>query len=97
MAEAAAKPPVEARQRAERRPARSAQLTKGPVDRTARAAPKLDLLSPGWHRRQDEHRRARLLTRTRGADGSGKLHWTDWAYAYLIFGVFLMFGPVVWL
>jgi alpha-1,4-digalacturonate transport system permease protein len=40
-----------------------------------------------------------FLTRTRGAqDGSARLHWTDWAsYAYLIFGIFLMFGPVVWL
>ncbi|MCS6779847.1 MAG: ABC transporter permease subunit [Geminicoccaceae bacterium] len=35
-----------------------------------------------------------LLTRTRG---KGRLHWTDWlAYAYLLLGVFLMFGPVVW-
>jgi alpha-1,4-digalacturonate transport system permease protein len=40
-----------------------------------------------------------FLTRTRGAsDGSGRLHWTDWAsYAYLTLGIFLMFGPVVWL
>jgi alpha-1,4-digalacturonate transport system permease protein len=40
-----------------------------------------------------------FLTRTRGAqDGSGRLHWTDWAsYGYLTFGIFLMFGPVVWL
>lgn len=36
-----------------------------------------------------------FLTATRG---STKLHWTDWAsYTYLIFGVFLMFAPVVWL
>ncbi len=36
-----------------------------------------------------------FLTRTRGR---GKLHWTDWAaYAYLALGIFLMFGPVVWL
>lgn len=36
-----------------------------------------------------------FLTRTRG---HGKLHWTDWfTYAYLLFGILLMFGPVVWL
>ena len=36
-----------------------------------------------------------LLTATRG---HGTLHWTDiFTYAYLAFGVFLMFGPVVWL
>ena len=36
-----------------------------------------------------------LLTATRGR---GKLHWTDiFSYAYLLMGVFLMFGPVVWL
>ncbi|SFB76536.1 carbohydrate ABC transporter permease [Tropicimonas isoalkanivorans] len=36
-----------------------------------------------------------FLTRTRGR---GRLHWTDWAsYAYLALGVFLMFGPVIWL
>lgn len=36
-----------------------------------------------------------FLTRTRG---KGKLHWTDWfSYSYLIFGVFLMFAPVLWL
>lgn len=30
--------------------------------------------------------------------GRGKLHWTDvFTYAYLIFGVILMFGPVIWL
>lgn len=30
--------------------------------------------------------------------GRGKLHWTDiFTYAYLIFGVLLMFGPVIWL
>jgi alpha-1,4-digalacturonate transport system permease protein len=40
-----------------------------------------------------------FLTRTRGgANGGTRLHWTDWAsYAYLAFGIFLMFGPVVWL
>lgn len=36
-----------------------------------------------------------FLTATRG---KGRLHWTDWvSYGYLIFGIFLMFGPVVWL
>ena len=30
--------------------------------------------------------------------GRSKLHWTDiFTYAYLALGVFLMFGPVVWL
>ena len=30
--------------------------------------------------------------------GRGKLHWTDvFTYAYLLLGVLLMFGPVVWL
>ncbi|MGO4448216.1 carbohydrate ABC transporter permease [Phyllobacterium sp. TAF24] len=36
-----------------------------------------------------------FLTRTRGI---GRLHWTDWAsYAYLLFGIVIMFGPVLWL
>ncbi|MGI3183890.1 carbohydrate ABC transporter permease [Nioella aestuarii] len=36
-----------------------------------------------------------FLTATRG---KGRLHWTDWvSYTYLIMGVFLMFGPVIWL
>src|SRR5499427_9374242 len=36
-----------------------------------------------------------LLTATRGR---GRLDWTDWlSYAYLVLGVVLMFGPVVWL
>jgi alpha-1,4-digalacturonate transport system permease protein len=36
-----------------------------------------------------------FLTRTRGR---GRLHWTDWlSYAYLSFGVLLMFVPVLWL
>ena len=36
-----------------------------------------------------------FLTRTRG---QRKLHWTDWlSYAYLAVGLFLMFGPVLWL
>ena len=37
----------------------------------------------------------RFLTRTRGR---GRLDLTDWlAYGYLLFGVVLMFGPVLWL
>jgi alpha-1,4-digalacturonate transport system permease protein len=37
----------------------------------------------------------RLLTVTRGR---GRLHWTDWlSYLYLLVGLLLMFGPVVWL
>lgn len=36
-----------------------------------------------------------FLTATRGG---ARLHWTDWvSYGYLALGVFLMFGPVVWL
>ena len=36
-----------------------------------------------------------FLTATRGR---GRLHWTDWvSYGYLLFGIVLMFGPVVWL
>lgn len=36
-----------------------------------------------------------FLTATRGRE---RLHWTDWAsYAYLVAGILLMFGPVVWL
>ncbi len=36
-----------------------------------------------------------FLTRTRG---KGRLHWTDWfTYGYLLTGVLLMFGPVIWL
>ena len=40
-----------------------------------------------------------FLTRTRGrADGSKRLHWTDWfTYSYLFLGIILMFGPVIWL
>ncbi|MEM7025550.1 MAG: carbohydrate ABC transporter permease, partial [Pseudomonadota bacterium] len=35
-----------------------------------------------------------FLTRTRGRH---RLHWTDWfSYGYLLLGVLLMFGPVVW-
>jgi alpha-1,4-digalacturonate transport system permease protein len=38
---------------------------------------------------------AGILTARRGR---GRLHWSDWAaYAYLLLGVALMFGPVVWL
>ncbi len=37
----------------------------------------------------------RMLTATRGR---GRLDWTDWlSYAYLVFGIVLMFGPVLWL
>lgn len=37
----------------------------------------------------------RFLTRTRGR---ARLHWTDWAsYAYLLMGLVVMFGPVLWL
>jgi alpha-1,4-digalacturonate transport system permease protein len=36
-----------------------------------------------------------FLTRTRGRRA---LDWTDWlSYAYLTLGLFLMFGPVLWL
>ena len=36
----------------------------------------------------------RFLTRTRGR---GRLDLTDWlTYAYLILGIVLMFGPVLW-
>ncbi|SCZ71023.1 carbohydrate ABC transporter permease [Epibacterium ulvae] len=36
-----------------------------------------------------------MLTATRGKT---RLHWTDWvSYGYLIMGIFLMFGPVLWL
>lgn len=36
-----------------------------------------------------------FLTRTRGR---GRPDWTDWfTYAYLLFGLLLMFGPVAWL
>ena len=36
-----------------------------------------------------------FLTRTRGRRS---LDWTDWVtYAYLALGLFLMFGPVLWL
>lgn len=36
-----------------------------------------------------------MLTATRGG---GRFDWTDWlSYAYLLFGVVLMFGPVLWL
>jgi len=36
-----------------------------------------------------------FLTRTRGRRA---LHWTDWlSYLYLSLGLFLMFGPVLWL
>ena len=42
---------------------------------------------------------ANFLTRTRGRQhGSKRLHWTDWmSYAYLLMGLLVMFGPVLWL
>ena len=40
----------------------------------------------------------RLRTMITARRVNGELHWTDvFTYAYLAFGVFLMFGPVVWL
>ena len=44
----------------------------------------------------DDHPRGlRWLTATRGL---GRMDWADWAsYAYLVLGVILMFGPVLWL
>ena len=37
----------------------------------------------------------RFLTRT---SGRTQLDWTDWlSYAYLVLGLFLMFGPVLWI
>ncbi len=37
-----------------------------------------------------------FLTRTRGRNG--RWDWTDWvSYGYLMFGVFIIFGPVLWL
>ncbi len=36
-----------------------------------------------------------FMTRTRGG---GKMDWTDWlTYSYLVLGILLMFGPVIWL
>src|SRR5690349_25151227 len=36
-----------------------------------------------------------FFTRTRGGRS---LHWTDWlTYAYLLLGLLLMFGPVLWM
>lgn len=36
-----------------------------------------------------------FLTRT---SGRNRLDWTDWlSYVYLVFGLFLMFGPVLWI
>ena len=42
---------------------------------------------------------ANFFTRTRGRQhGRTRLHWTDWAsYAYLLAGLVVMFGPVLWL
>ena len=37
----------------------------------------------------------RFLTRT---SGRTRLDWTDWlSYVYLVSGLFLMFGPVLWI
>lgn len=37
-----------------------------------------------------------FLTRTR--KGKGRMDWTDWvSYGYLVLGIMLMFGPVLWL
>ncbi len=37
----------------------------------------------------------KFLTRTRGVN---RLHWTDWfTYSYLLLGILLMFGPVIWM
>jgi len=39
-----------------------------------------------------------IATALRLRRGRGRLHWTDLAsYAYLLLGVVLMFGPVLWL
>ena len=40
-----------------------------------------------------------FLTRTRGRlGGRPAIDWTDWlSYGYLTLGLFLMFGPVLWL
>ena len=40
-----------------------------------------------------------FFTRTKGrARGGSRLHWTDWmSYAYLLAGLVVMFGPVLWL
>jgi len=42
---------------------------------------------------------ANFLTRPRGrVHGRTSLHWTDWvSYAYLLAGLIVMFGPVLWL
>ena len=42
---------------------------------------------------------ANFLPRTRGrVHGRTSLHWTDWvSYAYLLAGLIVMFGPVLWL
>lgn len=41
---------------------------------------------------------ARALSFLTATRGRGRLHWTDWvSYGYLCLGIFLMFGPVVWL
>src|SRR5690348_9624739 len=43
----------------------------------------------------DAVRPVKFLTRTRG---HRRLDWTDWlSYVYLVLGLFLMFGPVLWI
>ena len=40
----------------------------------------------------------RLLNFFTATRGGQKLDWTDWlTYSYLVLGLFLMFGPVLWL
>jgi alpha-1,4-digalacturonate transport system permease protein len=41
---------------------------------------------------------SRLLAFLLARRGRGRLHWTDWvSYLYLVLGMMLMFGPVLWL
>jgi alpha-1,4-digalacturonate transport system permease protein len=41
---------------------------------------------------------ARVISFLTATRGKGRLHWTDWvSYTYLAVGIFLMFGPVIWL
>ena len=40
----------------------------------------------------------KLLTYLTATRGRKRLDWTDWlTYGYLFLGLFLMFGPVLWL
>lgn len=40
----------------------------------------------------------RLLAALVATRGRGRLHWTDWiSYLYLLLGLLIMFGPVLWL